>query len=156
MSIRVLKFLALSGVLLTATGAEVCLGPCDPKYVYVTLDEFDPANGTVVSTPTMTMTFIGTEEFTVKVARYADPTISACLCKWDGDGWTGLPAEPDWEISGAVQNGRCSFIRDVSVTFEDVALDVGANRFRVVMEIYGIDFNMGTSYSEEVTYTYQP
>ena len=155
MTMRRLEVLALIGVLVTGVGASDCLGPCDPEYAYVTLDEFDPAYGTVVSTPTMTMTFIGTEEYTAK-ASYADYDVYATLWKWDGDSWMPLWAYSDWDRSWPEPDGRCSYIMDANVTFYDVALDEGANRFRVQMYISGSDFDMGTSYSEEVVYVYQP
>jgi len=155
MSRRVLRTFGLLVVLVTGMGASECLGPCDPEYVWVTLDQFDPIAGTVVGTPTMTMTFSGTEEYTFRAA-YHDYGVYTTLWKWDGDSWMPLWASPQWERSSPVQTGRCSAIMDVSVTFEDVALDVGENRFRVQMHISGSDFDMGTSYSEEVTYVYQP
>lgn len=150
-----LKCLALLGILLTATAAD-CLGPCAPEYVHITLNDFEPADGTVVAHDTITFTVSGTEEATARMFSQGYSLDWAQLERWDGSHWTYVKQIHTWDKGPWETAGTCSDIRPIAMTFEDVSLQAGQNRFRVAMWISASDVAAYWTYSSEVTYVYQP
>ncbi len=150
-----LKCLALLGILLTATAVD-CLGPCAPEYVHITLRDVDPADGTVVAQDTITFTVSGTEEVTARMFYQGYSLDWADLERFNGTHWVHVGQIQSWDKGSWEPAGTCSDIRSIAMTFEDVALEPGQNRFRVAMWITASDVNDYWLYSDEVTYVYQP
>ncbi|MBN1343192.1 MAG: hypothetical protein JXQ73_10955 [Phycisphaerae bacterium] len=147
--------LAAVGILVLTAGVD-CLGPCGPLNVEIELHDFVPAGGTVVSEDTITFTVSGTEEASDKMLYRGYSLDWADLQRWDGAYWRDVE-QLHWWTSGSWESaGECSVIRTIEMTFEDVPLNVGQNRFRVAMYIDASDVQGYWTYSDEVVYDYQP
>ncbi len=153
MSLRLLKFLGLVGVLVTSVGASLPCS-CVPVTVEFTYDEITPPSG-ATSNPTVSISAVGTEEHKIGISY----TPEAWLEKQQGQAWqqvqdTAYQAGP-W---GPV--GDCNEERTFTLQFDPVNLDEGENRFRICIHIPPVfeelEYQEFWFYSDELTYTYTP
>ncbi|MBN1343193.1 MAG: hypothetical protein JXQ73_10960 [Phycisphaerae bacterium] len=151
---RGLNGVMLGIVLLTSMGA-ICTGPCAQKFVYVDLVSLTPTNGPVPG-PTVTIVAEVTEDSTDAVCYI----LSFGLDKWNpvtqGWQWAGVYPTYEYGEAGPSPSGECGEIRTITVTFADLPLTAGENKYRFETYIDGCDGWEDTWETYEVTYTYTP
>jgi len=126
-------------------------GPCAPVWIEAFIEDVTPAAGPIAE-DTVTMVVTTTEERTVAVC--ADIFIS--LDRWNEQQqwWQAEAAPSSWDFGEKTPTGECSSIRDIVVTFEDVPMVSGENRFRVQLYIDGCDGYEDETIYQEVVYTH--
>ena len=155
MSIRSLKMLALAGILFTGTGATwppICTLGCSAREAHANFTGIQPPSGAIPES-TVTITATATEEHTA-AAAYA---LTFDLQKWNPQSgyWQWVNVSQSRQNGAWTQNGTCTEIRDVTITFTDVPLTAGENKFRVEAMVDGWDgMEDEWSYTSEVTYTH--
>ena len=149
MATTIVKGLGLVVMVVAVCGA--CTGPCAPVWIEAFIEDVTPADGPITE-DTVTITVTTTEERTVAVC--ADLSIS--LSRWDGDTeqWRSEGHPSSWDFGEETPTGECSSIRDIVVTFDDVPLVSGENRFRVRLYIDGCDGYEDETIYQEVVYTH--
>ena len=151
MKTSAMKIFGLLAMLATTCA---CTGYCDPAITDVRLDAMTvdvlPSPGN-----TADLTFTGTERVSEKMYILHNYGLDwASLYRKVGSQWV-YEQQLTWWSSGPWQpDGRCIEIRDISMTFPNVVLNVGENRFRVW--IYGdlSDFSDVDYTSEEFVTVY--
>jgi len=148
MTRTIMKGIAL--VVMVAAVSGVCVGPCVPVWVEVIVVDVAPPGGPIAE-DSVTISVNATEEKTVAVCH----DLMIWLDRWNEQaGYWQFEAHPSsWAFGEPTPTGECSSIRDVDVTFEDVSLAPGQNRFQIVILIDGCDGYEDEWIYHEVTYT---
>jgi hypothetical protein len=144
------KIFGTVGLILTMMGTIVC-GPCGPNLdLEVIWNDVNPPDG--YSTPAQSVSIVvtGTEEKSFAVLY----TLMPRLEKWiPSDAAWATVASPSWTQQAYVQL-QCTEIRTDTLTFSNVPLSLGENKFRVVTQIVWDDSDGRAEIDEEYfTYT---
>ncbi len=137
---------AVCVVALSAAMMGMLCGPCDPK-LEVFWTDVAPPDGSTVNAPATTVVVTGTEEKHLSV----NYELTFSLQRQTAGGTWMHAASLSSLSSTSWQSGAsgCSEIRTNTLTFEDVALDVGENVFRVKTYVTWYDSDEKATLDEE-------
>ncbi len=142
---------ALALILATSMGV-VCTGPCAPKIANCYVESIAPPSGPVPE-PTVDIVVEAVEDSTVNVCYF----FSISLSRWnEQQGWwesAGIMGDSEYGEWGTSPSSECARMRTITVTFPNVPLNPGENRFRVESFLDGCDGWEDEWETYEVTYT---